>query len=145
MTRDNLQKRNMNKPLNCVFCFEHESVQHLFFDCIVAQMVWAEIKYFLGMQFDLSFASISSYWIAGKKLDAFNTATAAVMWALWKHMNSLVFNGVTWLSLKQIWSRLLNSIKNWRILFGDHMLEMMNALCNHIQRLLREPGMIGGT
>lgn len=43
MTRDNLLKRNMQKTLNCVFCSEHESVQHLFCECVVALQVWKEI------------------------------------------------------------------------------------------------------
>lgn len=37
MTRDNLLKRNMNKPVCCVFCSENESIDHLFFQCIVAK------------------------------------------------------------------------------------------------------------
>lgn len=34
VTRDNLDKRNMGKPLDCVFCFEHESIDHLFVLCV---------------------------------------------------------------------------------------------------------------
>ena len=31
MTRDNLLKRNMHKPVGCVFFYELESIHHLFF------------------------------------------------------------------------------------------------------------------
>ena len=43
MTRDNLRKRHIIKPLECVFCLEHESCSHLFFDCIVAKHLWAPV------------------------------------------------------------------------------------------------------
>lgn len=31
MTRDNLRKRHIIKPLDCVFCSENESIHHLFY------------------------------------------------------------------------------------------------------------------
>lgn len=37
MTKDNLLKRGIEKPPKCMFCSEHESVDHLFFDCVVAK------------------------------------------------------------------------------------------------------------
>jgi hypothetical protein len=40
MTRDNLQKRNLGKPVCCMFCSDNESVEHLFFRCIVAKNIW---------------------------------------------------------------------------------------------------------
>jgi hypothetical protein len=37
MTRDNLNRRNIKKPTECVFSKEEETVDHLFFKCIVAR------------------------------------------------------------------------------------------------------------
>jgi mannosylglycoprotein endo-beta-mannosidase len=37
MTRDNLQKRNLGKPVCCMFCSENESIELLFFRCIIAK------------------------------------------------------------------------------------------------------------
>lgn len=111
MTRYNLEKRKMNKPLHCVFCTEHESVQHLFFVCTVAKLVWNEIRSFFGLQIGTSILSVTSRWVAGKKLDVLNSVSAAVLWVLWKHRNNIVFKSLCWLSLKQIWSLLLSTIR----------------------------------
>jgi hypothetical protein len=142
MTRDHLEKRKMNKPLHCVFCSEHGNVQHLFFDCTVAKLVWTQISLFFNLQVGTSMLSVASRWVAGKKLDMLNFVSAAVLWALWKHRNNIVFNGVCWISLKQMWSLLLNTIRKWCLLFGEHMLERIDAFCVHIQTLLREPHLI---
>ena len=40
MTKDNLLKRGIEKPKECMFCLEEESISHLFFDCVVAKILW---------------------------------------------------------------------------------------------------------
>lgn len=49
MTRDNLNKRHIIKPLDCVFCFQDESVHHLIFECVVASYVWNVISEHFGL------------------------------------------------------------------------------------------------
>lgn len=39
MTRENLGKRHVVKPLDCVFYNKDESIQHLMFECAVARVV----------------------------------------------------------------------------------------------------------
>jgi hypothetical protein len=58
MTRDNLKKRNLNRPETRVFYFELESVQHLF-DCIVAKLVWQDISSFFGKTVGSSIGAIA--------------------------------------------------------------------------------------
>jgi len=41
MTVDNLAKRGVDKPKNCRFCDEIETINHLFFQCVVARKIWA--------------------------------------------------------------------------------------------------------
>jgi hypothetical protein len=36
---DNLNKNGMSKPAQCVFCDENESINHLFFECVVAKAI----------------------------------------------------------------------------------------------------------
>jgi hypothetical protein len=121
MTRDHLKKRNLNKPETCVFCSEPESVQHLFFYCIVARNVWQSISSFLSFSVGNSVGAIAYYWIADKRHAALNSIYAAVLWSIWKLRNVLIFNAVTWLSLKQIWWIILRHIRKWGILFKESM------------------------
>ena len=58
MTRDNLRKRHIIKPLDCVYCLEQESCSHLFFECIVAKHIWAHIEEYFSSQIGSSFESV---------------------------------------------------------------------------------------
>jgi hypothetical protein len=47
MTVDNLKKVNVTKPEEFVLCSEKESVNHLFFECVVAKFMWSLASDFL--------------------------------------------------------------------------------------------------
>ena len=40
LTRDNLALRQKVDDKSCVFCEEKETVNHLFFECVVAKLIW---------------------------------------------------------------------------------------------------------
>ena len=48
MTRDNLRKRGIQKPLECEMCWEIEYVYHLFFECVVARELWKLVYHVFG-------------------------------------------------------------------------------------------------
>ena len=48
MSKDNLLKRGIEKSPECMFCTESESIQHLFFDCVVAKLIWEQIASFFN-------------------------------------------------------------------------------------------------
>jgi hypothetical protein len=50
LTKDNLAKRNWQGSKTCVLCDKDESIQHLFFECPLAKIVWRIIY----MTFSLS-------------------------------------------------------------------------------------------
>ena len=83
LTRDNLAKRRHVEDMTCVFCSELETIQHLFFDCIVAKKIWAIIAECFNIPIPVSFTSLSSFWKRKKHGEALNTATSATLWSLW--------------------------------------------------------------
>ena len=50
LTRDNLAKRRKVDDENCLFCLEKETIQHVFFDCVVAKQCWKILSDILGLQ-----------------------------------------------------------------------------------------------
>jgi hypothetical protein len=44
----NLNKKGLNKPVQCSFCNEEETINHLFFECVVARAIWSMISEVLG-------------------------------------------------------------------------------------------------
>lgn len=90
MTRDNLKKKDIEKPEDCVFCTEKESVNHLFFDCVVARALWCEVSMFFNKDLGSSYESIARYWVANSRLAAMNTICIAIMWCLWTFRNDMI-------------------------------------------------------
>jgi hypothetical protein len=43
LTKDNLSKRNWHGCKKCAFCDHEESINHLFFDCPFARLVWGVV------------------------------------------------------------------------------------------------------
>jgi hypothetical protein len=47
-TKDNLLKRNWTGNPCCQFCRQHESIIHLFFECVAAKFVWSVVAKAIG-------------------------------------------------------------------------------------------------
>jgi hypothetical protein len=47
-TIDNLNRKRMSKPEQYCFCSEKESISHLFFECVIARVMWGFTSEFLG-------------------------------------------------------------------------------------------------
>ena len=138
MTKDNLRKRQIIKPEECLFCSDKESVQHLMFECIVAKNIWAIISETFAVNIGTSFESVARYWVSNSKNSALNSVCAAVMWNLWKFRNDLVFNGVLWINIKQVWRRILSSVQSWRLLAREQFPQL-DSFCQAINKLLLSP------
>lgn len=57
-SRDNLAKRQKVEDPNCIFCLEPESIQHLFFECVVAKQCWKLISDIAGYSVGLNLAVV---------------------------------------------------------------------------------------
>lgn len=67
MTKDNLLKRNNVKPLYCALCEEHESINHMFFDCVVAKVNLNELSEYCKVHIGCNYESVAKFWISSKK------------------------------------------------------------------------------
>jgi hypothetical protein len=94
-TVDNLNRKGMHKPEECVFCHEKESIGHLFFECAVAKTVWAYVCEFLGVEIGSDFISVASRWISKQKCYVVNIISTAVLRGLWLIRNDFVFKNRT--------------------------------------------------
>jgi hypothetical protein len=66
-TVDNLSKRGMSKPTQCRFCMEEESINHLFFDCVIARNVWSYACEFYGFDIGADYLSVAGKWLNKNK------------------------------------------------------------------------------
>ena len=105
MTVDNLSRRGVIKPLECQFCLDHESVNHLFFECVVAQYIWKLFHSFSGVMIS-SYLDLASKWPCEKKFALTNSISAGILWGLWLTRNDFVFNHQAWKSMKTVIRRI---------------------------------------
>jgi hypothetical protein len=87
---DNMNKRGMPKPMQCQFCNEEESINHLFFGCAVAKVNWGYAKDFLKIEIDFDYVSVASKWVCVDKFYVTNVISNVVLRGLWLIRNDCV-------------------------------------------------------
>ena len=69
-----------------VFCEENESIQHLFFECPLAKIVWRVVHMSFGLAVPKNITNLFGNWLKGmdkKDLKQVRMGVCAVLWALW--------------------------------------------------------------
>jgi hypothetical protein len=111
LIRNNLEKRRNLDDTSCLFCSDRETANHLFFECILAKRAWMLISRVIGRQIGESSESIAKLWLCNKKFDITNMVTSEVCCSLWELRNSICFQGITWMSMRMLWQRVLPMLK----------------------------------
>jgi hypothetical protein len=138
LTRDNLAKRKKMEDKSCLFCCEEESVQHLFFQCVVAKQCWCIISNILGISVEESLIDIGKFWLSNKKHTVVNIVIAAVLWNLWKLRNELCFQRAGWRSMEILLHRIGGVLQNWVILCPQEKKQQLLEVINKTQEAARE-------
>jgi hypothetical protein len=66
----------------CLFYNERESIQHLFFSCVVAKQLWHALSKIFDIQLIASFEDIGKFWLSNKHNGVLNMFTSAAVWCL---------------------------------------------------------------
>ncbi|WVZ74625.1 hypothetical protein U9M48_022786 [Paspalum notatum var. saurae] len=116
LTKDNLARRNWNGSQSCCFCHYNESIQHLFFDCRLAKVIWRIVFMTLGLTPPLNTAHLFNQWSCqgGSKYKPFLLAgAAALIWTIWLYRNECVFDRKQPKSLLQVLFRGTSWLRQW--------------------------------
>jgi hypothetical protein len=113
LTRDNLAKRKNLDDKSCLFSNELESVNHLFFECFIAQSFWKCISEITNVIMGSDFVSVAKYWIHDSKFKCLNVISVAAFWAIWKFQNDMCFNNVQWMGMSQVTRRCARMLRDW--------------------------------
>jgi hypothetical protein len=82
-TVDNLRKRGINKPDQCSLCNEKESIMHLFFECVVAKVIWGYVGEFLGVDIGKDYLLIATKWLQEKRNCDVNIISTVALRGIW--------------------------------------------------------------
>jgi len=90
-TKDNLLKRGIEKPKECLFCSEEKTICHLFFGCVVAKLLCTCVANFCNPD-TTCYLDLATRWLDNKKYILINTISTEVLWCIWLTRNDLVFH-----------------------------------------------------
>jgi len=65
LTKDNLAKKNWSGSKKCCFCDLNETIQHLFFDCQHAKIIWRVVQVATGLTPPKSMTHMLRNWLTG--------------------------------------------------------------------------------
>ena len=114
LTKDNLAKRNWHGRMKCCYCSNNETIQHLFFECHNARLIWRIIQTSFGLQKPNNIIHMFGSWLQGvrwKKRSLILMGVSAVCWAIWLSRNDIVFDKASIQSCLQIFFRATHWIR----------------------------------
>jgi hypothetical protein len=92
LTKDNLARRNWNGDKSCCFCDNKESIQHLFFECPLAKIIWCITHMTFGLVPPKNVSHLFGNWlkvIPKNDLVQIRVGVCAVIWAIWNSRNAM--------------------------------------------------------
>jgi hypothetical protein len=119
LTKDNLIRRNWIGRESCCFCDEKESIQHLFFDCLFAKVIWRLIHMTFGLSPPRNINNLFGNWLKGipkKELIQIRVGVCAVIWTMWNIRNDFIFNKPKKSSFLQVIPMVTHWICTWSYL-----------------------------
>ena len=137
MTKDNLLKRGIEKPKECMFCLE-ESICHFFCDCAVAKILWNTFSDFCGLTVSC-YADVAGRWLDCIKIERANTISAGVLWCIYLTRNDLVFHSELWMDIKQVFRRIWRCVQVWMAMFKQSMVREVDRWCSYFEALIATP------
>jgi len=155
LTKDNLARKNWKGSEKCLCCNMNETIQHLFFDCPFAKMIWRIIFYATNLDQPRSIDHMFGTWLNNqhKKIKPLIwVGLAALCWAIWRCRNDIIFKRMKSNSIMQVIFRGAYWLRFWVQLQRDEQakdtlvvmskklemiaLEITNRGWKHFLRLL---------
>jgi hypothetical protein len=138
-TVDNLNKKGLDKPVQCCFCTDHESASHLFFECVVAKAIWRFVGEFFGHEIGTDYISVASKWLQKENLYGTNIITTVVLRSVWLIWNDLIFNKQAWVVVRMVLRRMLRLTMEWQTTFKESKMGEMKRWSSFLEMLIKEP------
>jgi hypothetical protein len=142
-TVDNLNRKGMSKPTQCCFCAENESIDHLFFECVVAREVWRYVCLFLELDIGKHYLSVASRWLSKEKCYSVNIVSTVAMGAIWLTRNDFIFHKQEWSDVKTVVRRMLMLTLEWNIMVKQERELEMENWSSFLEQVIHEPLRIG--
>jgi hypothetical protein len=141
LTKYNLLKQNWIGSELCCFCEGKESIQHLFFDCPFAKIVWRIIYMTFGLSPPKNIYNLFGNWlkdIPKKDLIQIRVGVCAVIWTMWNTRNNFIFNKPKTNSFLQVIPMVTHWIRTWSYLQQEEQWGEMDSEYNRLEMVARD-------
>jgi hypothetical protein len=136
LTKDNLAKRNWTGCKKCAFCDSKESINHLFFHCPFAKLIWRTIQFTFNIPPPANVTNMFGNWLNGvdkKNKNNVRIGICSLMWAIWNCRNDVVFNKRTHVNFLQVIRMVTYWIHEWSYLQPESRRAHMDIGCNQLE------------
>jgi hypothetical protein len=116
-------------------------MQHLFFDCPMARLMWGVICFTFGITKLVDVGHLHGPWLrsfSNKQRNLVLIGLAALCWALWISRNDLVFHKSQYKSILQVMFRGTFWIRNWSILSKEDGRLILKDGCRLLETVALE-------
>jgi hypothetical protein len=141
LTKDNLTKKNMTGNEKCCFYDDKESIQHLFFECPFAKIIWRLIHMTFGLTPPKNITNLFGNWLKGipkNDLVQIRVGVCAVIWTIWNTRNDHIFNSKKKSNFLQVIPMVTHWIRTWSYLQQEEQREAMDSGCNRLETVAQD-------
>jgi hypothetical protein len=140
LTKDNLAKRNWNGCKRCAFCDSEESINHLFFACPFASLVWRVVHFTFDIPPPANVTNMFGNWLNGVEKHTkarIRLGVCALVWALWNCRNDMVFNKIGTAHFLQVIRMAAHWTREWSNLLPEAQRAPMDSGCIRLEMVAR--------
>jgi hypothetical protein len=138
-TGEQLKRRKGKGSEFCKYCGKLETLDHLFFNCPISQLLWVWVR--ISMRWGQRPISLTNYQDMmdygevdrSKSVNLF--IIASISWSVWKTRNDWVFNNNLIKSPKSVAYMALGFMKQWKILLKTKEQQLMEDAIQYPQAL----------
>jgi hypothetical protein len=141
LTKDNLIKQNWQCETTCVFCEKEESIQHLFFECHIAKLIWRLIHLTFDSSPPMNVTNLFGNWLNNfdkKDVEQIRVGVCAIVWALRNARNDHIFNKQKVKSFLQVILMATHWLRTWSYLQPVEQRDAMDFGCNCLKTVARD-------
>jgi hypothetical protein len=141
LTKENLLKRNGNGNTSCCLCDKEETIQHLFFGCPLAKIIWRIVHMMFGLSPPKNVKNLFGNWLAGidkRDVKQIRVWVCAIIWAIWNAWNDKVLTRTRVPSLLQVIPVATHWIRTWSYLQPVEFREVITIAFNRLETVTRD-------
>jgi len=141
LTKDNLARRQWKGSIKCCFCNFDEAIQHLFFDCQLARIIWRIVHVSFNITPHMNILHMFNGWLIGlnkKRMYKILVGASAVCWAIWLSRNDMVFNNSRAATPLQVIFRGTHWIRFWALLQKENERPQVTLGCRVLETTAME-------